>query len=421
MTYPMVKLSGLIAPSFYSLHRDIQTGGHTHYWLKGGRGSCKSTFASVEIVLGMMQHQNAHAVCYRKVKDTLKDSVFAQLLWAIESLGVSHLWRETQSPMRLIYSPTGQQILFRGLDRAKKSKSIKPKFGYFRYTWFEELDEFSGMEEIRTVTQSVMRGGAKFCCFYTYNPPKSQRNWVNAQAVEPTPDRLVHHSDYRSVPSEWLGEQFVIEASHLRDTRPELYAHEYLGEVTGTGTEVFQNLTFREITDEEIKCFSELNRGLDFGYSGDPLHYTVNYYDSTRRKLYIFHEIHVLRMSNAALAKEIHEEMAFHGTGRVCCDSEDPKSIDDLYYLGIAAYGAYKGAGSIKWGIKFLSEEVEEIIIDPVRCPNTKREFYNYALDIDPHGNIIPEYPDKDNHSIDAVRYSLERRIRTRYIKEARR
>lgn len=417
MTFQTVNLARVVAPAFYPVHRDIKAGRHTHYWLKGGRGSTKSSFASIEIILGIMQHPGTHAVCYRKVKDTLKDSVFAQLLWAIDTLGVTHLWRATESPMRLIYMPTQQQILFRGLDKAKKSKSIKPKSGYFRYIWFEELDEFTGMEEIRTVMQSVMRGGERFCCFCTYNPPKSQRNWVNTEVAENAPDRLIHHSDYRNVPPDWLGEQFVIEAEHLRDTRPDLYAHEYLGEVTGTGTEVFQNLTFREITDEEIKRFAEFNRGLDFGYSGDPLHYTVNHYDGTRRKLYIFHELHALRMSNMVLAENILSEMSLHGGGRVCCDSEDPKSIDDLYYLGVAAYGAYKGAGSVKWGIKFLSEEVEEIIIDPVRCPNTKREFYNYALDIDPHGNVIPEYPDKDNHSIDAVRYSLERRIRARFAK----
>lgn len=416
----MAELADLIARPFYPVHWDIKDGLHTHYWLHGGRGSTKSSFVSLEIILGVMQHDGANAICYRKVKETLKDSVFAQLLWAIDALGVSDYWRVTQSPMQLVYVPGDRRIYFRGLDYAKKSKSIKPRNGYFRYIWFEELDEFAGMEEVRSVIQSVMRGGERFSVFYTFNPPKSARSWVNDEASTPAPDRFVHHSDYRGVPRDWLGEAFIAQAEHLREVRPDAYAHEYLGEVTGTGTEVFRNLTFREITDDEIARFPELLRGLDFGYASDPAHYTVCHYDGTRRRLYILHELHALRLSNAQLAEAIKAEMALHGRGRVCCDSAEPKSIDDLYMLGVPAYGAYKGAGSVKWGMKFLAEEIEEIIIDPVRCPNTRREFYEYELEIDPHGNVIPEFPDKNNHSIDAVRYGCERRIRARFAREAR-
>lgn len=412
-----MRLTQLIAPSFYAPHEDLKGQNHTHYWLKGGRGSTKSSFVSVEIILGMMRYPGTHAVCYRKVKDTLKDSVYAQLLWAIEALGVREEWRATESPLRLVRRRTGQQILFRGLDRAKKSKSLKPKSGCFRYLWFEELDEFAGMEELRSVMQSVMRGGETFTCFCTYNPPKSPRSWVNEEVTQSHAGRLVHHSDYRSVPRAWLGEPFIVEAEHLRNVRPEFYAHEYLGEVTGTGAEVFDHLTFREIPDAEIAGFGELLRGLDFGYASDPLHYTVCHYDGTRRRLYIFYELHLLKTSNAALALKINEEMKLHGRGYVCCDSADPKSIDDLFLLGVAAYGTQKGPGSVGWGMRFLAGEIEEIVIDPVRCPNTKREFYGYTLDADANGNVIPEYPDRDNHSIDAVRYALERRIRARFAR----
>ena len=70
--------------------------------------------------------------------------------------------------------------------------------------------------------------------------------------------------------------------------------------------------------------------------------------------------------------------------------------------------GAKKGPDSVDYGIKFLSEDIEEIIIDPARCPRAAKEFINYALETDRNGEIKSSYPDKDNHTIDAARYALE-------------
>ena len=138
-------LSKCIGPAFYTVHKDISRHNHTYYDLTGGRGSLKSSFVSIEIIHNMMKKENCkkHAVVYRKVGDTLETSVFAQIEWAIDILGVSHLWKLTKSPMRAEYIPTGQRIIFKGLDKAAKSKSIKVPFGYIAYLWFEEFDEFA--------------------------------------------------------------------------------------------------------------------------------------------------------------------------------------------------------------------------------------------------------------------------------------
>ena len=143
-------LTNCIGSAFYSIHNDIKNGKHTYYDLEGGRGSLKSSFVSIEIVHNMMKPENKkqHAVVYRKVGDTLETSVYAQIEWAIDKLGVSHLWKMTKSPMRAEYLPTGQRIIFKGLDKAQKSKSIKVPFGYIAYLWFEEFDEFAGEEEM---------------------------------------------------------------------------------------------------------------------------------------------------------------------------------------------------------------------------------------------------------------------------------
>lgn len=404
-----VKLSEVIAPSFHDLHVDIKNNRNTEYMLKGGRGSTKSSFASIEIILGMMRDaergEHTNAVGLRKVKDTLKDSVYEQLEWAIDILGVTDEWKCTKSPLEITYLPTGQKILFRGADKPKKIKSTKVKKGYIKYIWYEELDEFYGPEEIRTINQSLMRGGDKFVVFYTYNPPKSSRSWVNQEAKTLKPGRKVHHSDYRTVPVEWLGKIFIAEAEHLKKTNEMAYRHEYLGEEVGTGLEVFTNVTLRKITDEEIKTFDRIKQGLDFGYAVDPVAFIKLHYDKTRRKLYLFYEFSCIQVSNRKLYKSIKNHL---GNVVTVADSAEPKSIAELKSYGMKIKGAKKGPDSVDYGIKFLSEHIEEIIIDPERCPRAAKEFINYSLETDKNGEVKSEYPDKDNHSIDAVRYALE-------------
>ena len=401
-----VKLSDLIAPSFYDLHWDIKDHKHTHYKLYGGRGSTKSSFISEEIIKGMMEDPEANAIAMRKVGRFLEESVFEQLLWAIEKFRVTDLWKIRYSPLGLTYKPFGNRIIFRGADDPQKIKSVKLKTGYFKFIWFEERAEFDGPEEERTILQSLMRGGTDYVVFYSWNPPKSINNWCNQDVMDEREDTCCHHSDYRAVPPEWLGEQFFIEAEHLQRTKPKAYEHEYLGIATGTGGQVFENITVRKITDEEIARFDRIKQGLDFGYGADPLAYLKMHYDKTRKRLFLFGEIYAVKMGNTKLARELKK---FNPLNRmITADSEEPRAIAALQELGIRITGAKKGPGSVDFGMEFLSDEIEEIIIDPERCPNAKREFTGYELEQDKNGNFKGSYPDKDNHTIDAARYGLE-------------
>lgn len=401
-----VKLSDLIAPSFYDLHWDVKEHKHTHYKLYGGRGSTKSSFISEEVVKGMMEDPGANAIAMRKVGRFLEESVFEQLLWAIEKLGVSDQWKVRYSPLGLTYKPFGNRIIFRGADDPQKIKSVKLKTGYFKFIWFEERAEFDGPEEERTILQSLMRGGTDYIVFYSWNPPKSINNWCNQDVMDEREDTCCHHSDYRSVPREWLGEQFFLEAEHLQKTKQKAYKHEYLGIATGTGGQVFENITVRKITDEEMARFDRIKQGLDFGYGADPLAYLKMHYDKTRKRLFLFGEIYAVKMGNTRLARELKK---FNPLNRmITADSEEPRAIAALQELGIRITGAKKGPGSVDFGMEFLSDEIEEIIIDPERCPNAKREFTGYELEQDKNGNFKGSYPDKDNHTIDAARYGLE-------------
>ena len=404
-------LTKCIGKAFYPVHNDIKDHKHTYYDLTGGRGSLKSSFVSVEIIYNMMKKENCkkHAVVYRKVGDTLETSVYSQIEWAIDILGVESKWKLTKSPMRAEYLPTGQRIIFKGLDKAAKSKSIKVPFGYIAYLWFEEFDEFAGEEEIRKVQQSVIRGGDDFVVFKSMNPPKSRQNWANdyIEKEKLRNDTLVSQTTYLTSPKEWLGQQFIDDAEWLKMVNPKAYEHEYLGIPVGTGTEVFDNLEIRQITDEEIARWDKLYRGVDWGWFPDPYHYGCMYYDSARMTLYIFEEFRANRMKNIETGSVLLDKYGLTKYDVVTCDSAEPKSISDYRSYGINARGAEKGKDSVRYGMKWL-QSLLKIVIDPVRCPETAKEFKKYEYELDKDGNPTSVYPDKDNHSIDAVRYGLE-------------
>ena len=403
----LIKLSKLIAPAFYGVHRECER--RTHIWLSGGRGSGKSSFISVEIILGVMRHPDANAAVLRKVGDTIRDSVFSQLEWAISMLGVTDKWILKPSLPEMVYKPTGQKILFRGADNPQKIKSLKVSKGYIRYIWYEETDEFHGMREIRNINQSLMRGGASFTVFYSYNPPQNRRSWVNRVNFSGRDDVLTHRSTYLDMPEEWLGGQFFLEAEYLKKTQQERYNHEYLGEPTGTGGEIFTNIELRAISEAERCSFDRILCGVDFGYAADPFVYIVCYLHNNR--LFILDEIYAKGMTNRNAAMRIFEKG--FSDKMIVCDSAEPKSINELRCYGLRVRGAKKGPDSIEYGIRFL-QGLEKIVIDRERCPNAAREFSEYELIRDKDGMFRSEYPDKNNHTIDAVRYAVESEIQNR-------
>jgi PBSX family phage terminase large subunit len=398
-----IRLSELIAPSFFGLHKEIKAEKFDEIWLKGGRGSTKSTFTSIQILLGLLKDPEANAVVTRRYQNELRDTVYGQFEWTIAKMDLGNYFKFQVAPMQIIYIPTGQKIVFKAADNPLKMKSINLGRGYIKYAWFEEVDQFAGMEEIRNILQSLFRGeNKKRISFYSFNPPKSGRSWVNQETKKAKPGRRIHHSIYLDVPPEWLGERFLTDAEHLKKVNEIAYRHEYLGEEVGTGLEVFTNVELRTITDNEIATFDCIRQGLDFGYAVDPLCFERMHYDRTRRRLYIFAEISGLNLFN----RQLWEKAQQYNDVWTIADSAEPKSIDELRSFGMKIKGAKKGPGSVEFGIKFL-QDLEKIIIDPERCPLAAKEFINYSLETDRNGIVKSQFPDKDNHSIDSVRYGL--------------
>lgn len=400
-----IRLSEKIGSAFYDVAHDVFRHGHTHYDFSGGRGSLKSSTVSVLVPLLLINNPGTHALVLRKVANTIRDSVYAQYIWAIGELGMAAYWEAKVSPMELIYKPTGQKIMFRGADDPMKIKSIKVPFGYIAVTHFEEKDQFAGRAEIRTILQSTMRGGSKYWNFESYNPPISRDNWANKDSLEERTDRLCHKSTYLQAPPEWLGEQFLAEAEHLKATDERAYQHEYLGIPVGTGGNVFDNLELREITDEEMSHFDHIYQGVDYGWFPDPFAFIRLYYDRARETIYLMDEIYQNKLTNEASGNIIIQRG--YKDAYITCDSAEPKSVADYRAMGLPAKAAVKGPGSVDYGMKWLQRR--KIVIDRKRTPNAYNEFVNYEYDRNKDGDIISGYPDENNHLIDATRYAVER------------
>lgn len=402
-----------LPPAFINIYRSIRNREYLEYWLEGGRGSIKSTFANEMAIELLEDNPNMCVIIIRRYTNTLRDSVYAQTEWTISQFSETYFdlqedYEFKVSPMEVTKKSTGQKIYYRGTDDPGKIKSIKPPKGmYIGVIIYEEFDQIQGMNAVRKINQSIVRGGDDFIQLYVYNTPPSKQHFVNKEKKIPKKNRLVYLSDYRSAPKEWLGQAFIDEAEFIKETNPKVYENEYLGLETGDGGNVFENLEIREITDEEIEKFDWLYKGIDWGWYPDPFAYNNMYYNSNQRTLYIFDEIDCNKKSNQE-TWEMLKEKGVTEEDLITGDSAEPKSIGDYRSYGANIRGATKGPGSVEYSMKWLSS-LNKIIIDRQRCPNTAKEFEEYELEKDKDGNVITGYPDKNNHHIDAVRYALER------------
>ncbi len=411
------RTSQFIPPVYHPMWRSMRTWGHDEYWSKGGRGSAKTTVAANRGIDCLMRDSLANFVCYKKHRVEIEDTVYAEMYKAIARRNWCDLFKFKTSPFEITVRHTGQKIFFEGMDEASKSKGITPKVGYVQGAWFEETDQFAGMKEIDTVLQTLGRGGPHFQAIFTYNPPESSASWVNVEVGKLNPRRFVLHTTYKDIPAEWLGPFFFHRMEAIRAEDEMRYRHEYLGEVTGTGNEIFRNIRERLFTDDEIAEMRRKRWGMDFG-QGDPTvlvgtNYIPRYVDGVDigGTLQFFDEWYKVDARNREVFAALEKRglLTTHIVG-------DPGGggkgvINEMRDLGVRGLvQAYKPGGSVERGIKW-ERDLFAIEIDPVRCPNTYREHKQYMYAKMRDGTNRNEYPDKDNHTIDAGRYSREEEI----------
>lgn len=387
--------------------------GYKSYWnfrgryaaCKGSRASKKSKTTALRIIYNMMKYDKSNTLVVRKTYRTLKDSCFTDLKWATRRLEVEHLWEFKYSPLEATYLPTGQKILFRGLDDPLKITSITVDYGFLCWVWLEEAYEITSEKDFDTLDESIRGELPPYLWkqwMITFNP-WNEHHWLKKRFfdVKNDPDILAITTNYKC--NEWLDEADLRLFDNMKEKNPRRYQVAGLGNWGIVDGLVYENWKEEKFTlDQVINCDSV--NGIDFGYTNDPAAVFIGFIDTENKKIYVWDEIYKKGLSNKRLYEEI--ENVHYQKKSFTADCAEPKSIDELRGYGLRVEKSQKGKDSITHGIQYIQDF--EIIIHP-RCVNFITEIGNYTWDEDRLGNKINRPIDDFNHLMDAMRYAVEK------------
>ena len=374
---------------------------------KGSRGSKKSKTTALFFIYSMMKYPGANLLVVRKVYRTLKDSCFTDLKWAINILGVQDYWSVKESPLEIIYIPTGQKILFRGLDDPLKVTSITVETGHLCWAWIEEAYEINKEQDFNMLDESI-RGTVEEPLYkqitLTFNPWNEQ-HWLKKRFFD-VEDENIMAKTTNYMCNEWLDDSDKKLFEDMKKNNPRRYQVAGLGNWGIVEGLVYENWEEKEFDVNEISRREGVKSafGLDFGYTNDPSAFFCGLIDVANKEIYVFDEIYKNAMKNRQIAEEIIRKG--YGKEKIVADSQEPKSIDELYDLGLKGIRkSRKGRDSINNGVQYIQDY--KIITHP-RCVNFITEISNYMWDKDKFDNPINKPVDDFNHLMDAMRYALE-------------
>lgn len=398
---------------------DIVGRGYGTYWnykgryrvCKGSRASKKSTTTAMNLIYRIMEYPESNALVVRKTYRTLLDSCFAQLKWAVNRLGVKDYFDFKLSPLEIIYKPTGQKILFRGLDDPLKVTSVTVDVGSLCFLWIEEAYEIMSESDFDMLDESI-RGEVPKGHFkqitLTFNP-WNERHWIKRRFFDKVDkDVLAITTNY--ICNEWLDRSDLNVFERMKENNPRRYQVAGLGNWGIVDGLIYENFEERQFTLEDVKDYKTV-AGLDFGYTNDPTAFFIGFLDKKDSILYVWDEMYSKGLSN----KKIYENIKNMGYSKekITGDSAEPKSIDELKGYGLRIKGAKKGKDSILNGIQWIQDL--KIVIHP-RCNNFLTEISNYQWDKDKFGKALNRPIDDFNHLLDAMRYALEDDIQSKTI-----
>ncbi len=394
---------------------DIVGGGYSDFWkskhryrvIKGSRASKKSKTTALWYIVKIIQYHEANLLVVRKTFRTLKDSCYSELKWAIHRLGVDASFQCKESPLEITYTPTGQKILFRGLDDPLKVTSITVDVGVLCWMWIEEAYEISREADFDTLDESI-RGQVPPGLFkqvtLTFNP-WNEKHWLKKRFFDrKDQDVLAQTTNYKC--NEFLDDTDRRKYETMRVINPRRYKVAGLGDWGIVDGLVYENWEEQAFNVAEISAKPSVKSafGLDFGYTNDPTALFCGLIDQVSKEIYVFDELYKQALINSAIAHEI-SNMGY-AKEVIRADAAEPKSIDELRGAGLVRIrAAEKGKDSIASGIQFV--QGYKIIIHP-RCVNFITEISNYSWDKDKFGNALNKPIDDFNHLMDAMRYALE-------------
>lgn len=377
---------------------------------KGGRGSIKSNFWGDLAYETIRQDPQAHIVYTRRYKVDLRGSVYNQFMKTVIRYNDLDNWDFKQSPMCAVYKPTGQMVMFVGADKPISLKSFNVPFGYVKLLIHEECDEMAGVEQMDNIEDTFLRSDTPALDVKIFNPPKSKNNFMNQYVEEckTKPQTRICHSYYYNVPVKWLGKRFFERAEWFKVHKPLYYRNNYMGEVTGTGGGIFDNVEERIITDAEIENMPFFYHGLDFGFE-HPQTFEKAWYDEDTDTLYCVDEVYAKKCKNSTFARKIKKYI----TEEIICDSARPDAIAELQDWGFNAIGAKKRWGSGK-GRDYCWEwlqQTRKIVVDPERCPHLAHELTTLEHEQLADGSFSDAYPKIGEDCTMALIYGLNRVI----------
>ncbi len=382
---------------------------HRYRAVKGSRGSKKSKTEALNIVYNTMKHPQANTLVVRRNFRTLKDSCYSDLLWATERLGVSHLWKGTTNPLELTYIPTGQKILFRGLDDGLKITSISVPKGVLCWVWIEEAYEITSEADFNKLDMSIrgeMPAGLWKQITLTFNP-WSANSWLKKRFFDTESD-LIFKATTTYMCNEWLDEADLRLFEEMKTNNPRRYQIEGLGEWGISENLIYEKVEYKDFEVDSIRSLPGIIAafGLDFGFT-DPTAFICMLVDNKNKIIYIFDEWYKTGATNAQIAEQI-KAMGFAGQ-RIICDSAEPKSIAELQDHGIRnAEASRKGSDSVLHGIQQIQNYT---IIVHTKCINFYREICNYCWAKDKFDKPIDKPEHEFSHGMDGMRYGVSKAL----------
>lgn len=371
----------------------------------GGSSSGKSFFLAQRVVMDVLKGHNYLIV--RNVANTIKRSVYNQIVKTIIDFNLSEVFQMSKSEMVITCKRNNRQILFGGLDDPEKLKSITPIDGVITDIWIEEATE-TAKEAYKQLTKRL-RGatpdGIGKRIIFSFNPILQTHwiyqeffwNWDDSKNLYKSDDLLILKTTYKD--NKFLTDEDIYALEH--ETDPYFYNVYTLGNWGVLGKVIFKNWRTEDLSDV-IPSFDNIYNGIDFGVT-DPNAFIRVHVNEGQKQIFVFNEYKKSNTLIDELAEELNNRISKDEF--IVGDPQGAQAIFELNNRGITVIPAKKGPNSINDGISWLKEY--EIIID-IHCQEFKNEIQSYHWQEDKLGNALPKPVDKDNHLIDALRYATE-------------
>lgn len=370
---------------------------------KGSRGSKKSKTTALNRIFRILKYPESNYLCVRRYTNTIRDSIYADTLWAISQFGLDAYFKPTLSPLEITYLPTGQKILFRGLDDGIKVTSISVTKGVLNFVDIEEAYEISegDFNKLDMSIRGQLPEGYFKQITLIFNPWSAQ-SWLKARFFDYKDDTIfTKTTTYRC--NEWLddADRHIFEL--MQKQNPRRYKIEGEGEWGIAEGLIYENVEQQEFDVDVIRRTEGIKAAfnLDFGFT-DPNAFVCELIDNKNKIIYIFDEWYAQGVTNQIIAKQI--KAMGYGSERIVCDSAEPKSIAELQEAGIKAEPSRKGRDSVNHGIQQIQNY--KIIVHP-KCKEFWREIQNYCWAKDKNGKPTDKPDHEFSHGMDSMRYGV--------------